>query len=97
MFVQPNKSDSRKVRDGEQLTEASGQGVSDQQANLYFTLTPAFDENRNRLPLVKASVVKNSMGRTGDVILKWATQNLSIVDEEANMSNYSDVKVSWNG
>src|SRR5690606_24277658 len=42
IFIQPTKGASKQTRDGEALTEASGQGVSDQQANLYFTLTPGF-------------------------------------------------------
>lgn len=84
VLVQPTKGDSKSTRDGAALTEASGQGISDQQANLYMTLTPAFDDSGNKLPYICANVVKNSMGRTGKVFLKWSYQNLCMIDEEVD-------------
>lgn len=83
VFVQPNKSDSRKVRDGEQLTEASGQGVSDQQANLYITITSVFDaEGKQKQPFSKVSIVKNSMGKTGYLWQRSPLQHLAWLDEK---------------
>lgn len=81
IIIQPRKSDSSDTRDGKTLTEASAQGLSDQRANLYLTITPQFDENRVKLPFVEASVVKNSMGTTGSLMLKAAWQNLTICDD----------------
>lgn len=81
VIIQPRKSDSSDTRDGKTLTEASAQGLSDQRANLYITITPQFDDNRVKLPFVEASVVKNSMGTTGSMMLKAAWQNLMICDE----------------
>ncbi len=84
VFIQPTKGDSKAARDGNDLTEASGQGISDQQANLYITMTPEFESGVKK-PYIKMQVVKNSLGKTGKLYLKWAAQNLCIVDEKADV------------
>lgn len=85
VFVQPTKSASKQTRDGDLLNEASGQGVSDQQCNLYLTLTPAFDDNRQRKPYAKFGVVKNSLGTTGSVFVKTAGDRLLVSNELADI------------
>lgn len=85
VFIQPTKGASKQTRDGDLLNEASGQGVSDQQCNLYLTLTPAFDENRQRKPYAKFGVVKNSLGTTGSVFVKTAGDKLLVSNELADI------------
>lgn len=86
LIIQPNKGDSKATRDGDALTEASGQGISDQQANLYITLTPAFDrETGDKKPYSKVNIVKNSMGRTGWFWQKSPLQYLTWLDERVEM------------
>lgn len=82
IFIQPTKGDSKATRQGTELSEASGQGISDQQANLYITMTPVFNTDGNKAPYIKLQVVKNSMGKTGLMRLKWSPQHLAIVDDE---------------
>lgn len=87
VFIQPTKSASRSTRDGDSLNESSGQGVSDQQANLYLTLTPGFNKaTGKREPYVKVNIVKNSMGAPeGMTYLQTAMDRLTILDKEANV------------
>lgn len=81
MFIQPRKSDSRGTRDGNELNESSGQGISDQQCNLYFTITPIFKDGEKQ-DFSKVSIVKNSMGRTGWLYQRSPLKHLTWIDEE---------------
>ncbi len=94
VFIQPTKSASRATRDGKDLNESSGQGISDQQANLYLTLTPGFDVLGKRMPYIKVNVVKNSMGMTGDVLLHTRMERLLVLDKVAKLDKkaFSDMK-----
>lgn len=87
VFIQPKKTDSRNTRDGDTLNESSGQGVSDQQANLYLAMTPGFNKlTGQKEPYVRVDIVKNSMGVSPEkVYLKTAMDRLTILDEEANV------------
>lgn len=67
VLIQPKKGDSKATRDGEQLSQDSGQGISDQKCNLYLAVTPDFDSGK-KFGTVK--IVKNSMGETGEVVLE---------------------------
>jgi len=94
IFIQPTKGASAATRDGAALTESAGQGISDQQSNLYITMTPHFHEDRSKKPYVQIDIVKNSMGKTGSIKLKWAFHKLCVVDEEyvepGNVFEYND-------
>lgn len=81
VMVQPKKSDSEDARDGESLSEASGQGLSDQQCNLYLTLTPKFD-NGEKTQYSTLRIVKNSMGRTGEIVVQNDWQHLLVIDKK---------------
>lgn len=86
LIVQPNKGDSKATRTGDTLTEASGQGISDQQANLYITLTPIFDKvTGEQKPYTKVSVVKNSMGTKGFLWQESPLKYLTWLDREVHM------------
>lgn len=89
VFVQPKKTDSRGTRDGEALNESSGQGVSDQQSNLYLAMTPGFDRTTGKkAPYVRLDIVKNSMGQSPETVyLKTAMDRLTILDEEVKDPN----------
>lgn len=64
VMIQPRKNDSEGVHTGsKQLTEASGQGISDQQCNLYLAVEPIF-EGEEQTDFARIKIVKNSMGRT---------------------------------
>lgn len=97
VFIQPTKSASRATRDGKDLNESSGQGISDQQANLYLTLTPGFDELGKRLPYIKVNVVKNSMGQTGDVLLHTKMERLLVLDKVAKLDKKAFNNMKFEG
>lgn len=84
VFIQPTKGDSRATRTGAALTEGSGQGISDQQANLYVAISPVFSAVGGRAGFSRVDVLKNSMGRTGHLFqshdlskLKWHDAEVS--------------------
>ena len=81
VMVQPKKSDSQDARDGDTLSEASGQGLSDQQCNLYLTLTPRFDGD-HKTDYSTLKVVKNSMGQTGEIVIRNDWQHLLVIDKK---------------
>lgn len=81
VMVQPKKGDSEEARDGETLTEASGQGLSDQQCNLYLTLTPKF-ENGQKTTYSTLRIVKNSMGITGEIVVQNDWSHLLVIDKK---------------
>lgn len=81
VMVQPKKSDSEDARDGDTLSEASGQGLSDQQCNLYLTLTPKF-ENGNKTEYSTLRIVKNSMGQTGEIVIQNDWSHLLVIDKK---------------
>jgi hypothetical protein len=85
VFIQPTKGESKKTRDGETLTEASGQGISDQQCNLYLTITPAFHVDGTKLDYARVKVVKNSLGRTDDLFQAWNANRLLWFDREVTL------------
>lgn len=95
VFLQPTKGASKSTRDGAALTEASGQGLSDQQANLYITMTPAFSGDGDKYPYTRLNIVKNSMGQSGKIYLKWSYQHLAVVDEEISEDYLS--QMGWVG
>lgn len=83
VIVQPRKNDSRDVRAGDTLDEQSGQGISDQKCNLYLSVQPVYDENRVRQDVGKICIVKNSMGRLGEVEVPTDFGKLLWYDEVA--------------
>jgi hypothetical protein len=97
VFIQPTKSASRATRDGKELNESSGQGISDQQANLYLTLTPGFDFQGTRMPYIKVGVVKNSMGQTGDVLLHTRMERLLVLDKVAKVDKKAFSELKFEG
>ncbi len=92
VFIQPTKGESKKTRDGESLTEASGQGISDQQCNLYLTISPAF-ENGAKLNYARVKVVKNSLGRTDELFQVWNANRLLWFDKEAKIERHDLRKI----
>ena len=78
---QVRKDDSEKTHDGKGLTQASAQGLSDAQFNLYLTLTPHF-EGEVMLDLATLGVAKNSMGRRGKVVIPTDFAHLTVLDQE---------------
>lgn len=82
VIVQPRKDDSQATRDGKELSEASGQGISDQQCNLYLAIQPIFDMG-TRTNYGKIKVVKNSMGQLGEVVVPTQFTRLTWADSEA--------------
>jgi hypothetical protein len=88
VMVQPRKDDSQGVRDGMELTEASGQGISDQQCNLYLAIHPIF-ENGEMLSYGKIKVVKNSMGKLGEVLVPTDFSRLCWIDKKAVVKTYN--------
>jgi len=81
ILVQPLKASGRNAHEGVKLGQADMQGLSDIQSNLMITLNPVLDDAKERLPYVEACVVKNSEGNTGELILGWSAQYLTILDE----------------
>lgn len=81
VIVQPRKNDSQGTRDGDDLTEASGQGISDQQCNLYLAIQPIFDMGE-KTNMSKIKIVKNSMGRLGEILLPTQLHRLTWADTE---------------
>jgi hypothetical protein len=81
VMVQPKKTASEDVRAGDSLSEADGQGISDQQCNLYISLNPMFDDNQHMLKQARIKVVKNSMGRLGDVVTPTDFSKLTWIDK----------------
>lgn len=84
VMIQPKKGDSEDARDGETLSEASGQGISDQQCNLYLAVTPRF-ENGVKTSYSTLRVVKNSMGKTGEIIVQNDWQRLLVIDKKREL------------
>lgn len=82
VLTQPRKADSARTRDGDVLTEAAAQSLSDQQFNLYLTLTPSFDQDGKMLPWATIKVVKNSMGKTGNIQVQTDLSHLRWVEDE---------------
>ncbi len=82
VMVQPKKTASEDVRTGDTLSEADGQGISDQQCNLYLSLNPMFDENRQMRREAKIKVDTNSMGRLGEVVTPTDFGKLTWIDKE---------------
>lgn len=83
IVIQPKKHDGKAARDGEALDHSGGQGISDQQANLFTTFTPKFDpDTGEKLPYVEVNMVKNSNGRTGKLLLRAAWAQRMICDVE---------------
>jgi len=80
IMVQPKKNDSKSTRDGAELDESSGQGISDQQCNLYLALTPDFESGKK---FAKIRVVKNSMGQVGEITVPTDFSRLLWLDKEA--------------
>lgn len=64
------------------LTEAAAQSLSDQQFNLYLTLTPSFDMNGRMLQWATIKIVKNSMGKTGEIQVRTDLAHLRWVEDE---------------
>lgn len=86
VIVQPRKDDSQAARDGQELTEASGQGISDQQCNLYLAIQPIFDAGQPT-KFGKIKIVKNSMGRLGEVTVPTQFNRLTWADTVARQVN----------
>lgn len=88
VMVQPKKGDSEDAREGDTLTEASGQGLSDQQCNLYLTLTPKFEAGV-KTDYSTLRIVKNSMGQTGEIVVQNDWQHLLVIDKKQRVVNIS--------
>lgn len=84
VMVQPKKGDSEGVRDGDTLTEASGQGISDQQCNLYLAISPKYDAGI-KTGYSSIKIVKNSMGRMGEINVQNDYEHLLIIDKKARV------------
>lgn len=86
IMVQPKKSDSEDARDNVKLSEASGQGLSDQQCNLYLAIAPMFEKDTNgdavMTDFTKIRIVKNSMGRKGEVTVRADWSRLLLIDKK---------------
>lgn len=85
VMIQPKKGDSEKARDDTALSEASGQGISDQQCNLYLAVTPKF-ENEIKTSYSVLRVVKNSMGKTGEITVQNDWQRLLLIDKRIRLA-----------
>lgn len=84
VMVQPKKGDSQGVRDGETLDEASGQGISDQQCNLYLAISPKYDAGQ-KTGYSSIKIVKNSMGKMGEVNVQNDYEHLLVIDKKARV------------
>lgn len=93
VFIQPTKNESKKTRDGETLSEASGQGISDQQCNLYLTITPAFEYDGAKLDYARVKVVKNSLGKTDELYQVWNPNRLLWFDQVAKIEHHDLRKI----
>ena len=82
VMIQPRKDDSADTREGELLDASSGQGISDQKCNLYLAVTPVFVDGE-RQDAATVRIVKNSMGRLGEIPLPTDFSKLLWIDAEA--------------
>lgn len=87
--AQVRKKDSENVREGEQLTHGSAQGLSDAQFNLFLTLTPIVDDEGNFTNHSWLGVGKNSRGRKGKVMVYADYEHLAVLDQEVKTTDVS--------
>ena len=70
VVTQVIKGDSRRAHEGKTLNQDSGQGVKDDQFNLYLTMTPEYGEGTGeKTGEITVKVVKNSLGQCGEVVV----------------------------
>lgn len=88
---QATQAHARSVRKGGMVGTTDGQGISDQKFQLYFALTPEYDDKQEKTGVVRLTVGKNNEGLTGSVRLSTKFDRLMFGDPVEDEDGNDDV------